>query len=413
MSIQSRIYISGVFAFGEQAAVNNLLSAGYSTVIVWSVHVQASGTLVLNDTPFVSNGVYNESAHMDLPARLAQLYKAGIQIIFSVGAGGTSDFTNIQALLNGGVPTQGNPLYDNFKALKAAMVSAGAEINAIDFDNEDNMDTQTMVNFGIMLGNIGYSSVTLCPWYQDPVWTDTYNQLLAQKGKSFVSAIHLQCYSGGGGNDPQQWGPLIANAGGNTLLIPGLATNQTADGNWWNGDTHKPGGSVVKTPNVAMYGQGDWSGMLRLGNYASADIAMQPYTKGGGIYGGETFFFYCNGYLDLGPGRQFKPGDAVFFGGKPWWGSAPQCDGYSLSGGCSNIYNPPIPHPPSTKGACPSDLQALYKTWGQGQYPINGGFIWLYDSIVDCLLSGCCGEGGDNVAQIAAAYQQAIVNGLS
>ena len=413
MSVQTRIYASGAFAFGEQAAVNNLLAADYSAVIVWSVHVNSVGTLILNDTEFVSNGVYAEAAPMNLPARIAQLYKKGVQIIFSVGAGGTQDFTNIQTLLNGGIPTQGNALYDNFAALKAAMVSAGGDINAIDFDNEDNMNTETMVNFGCMLANIGYSSVTFCPYYTDPVWTDTYTQLLQQNGNSFVSAIHLQCYSGGGGSNPQDWGQMIANASGNTLLIPGLATNQTAPGNWWDGDNNQPGGSVVKTADVAMYGQGDWSGMLRQGNYASADIAMQPYNKGGGIYGGETFFFYCNSYLNLGPGKEFQPGDAVFFGGSPWWGSAPQCDGYSLSGGCTNIYNPPIPYPPSTVGACPSDLQTTYSGWNNQQYPVNGGFIWLYDSIVNCVLSGCCGEAGQDTAAVATAYQQAIVNGLS
>lgn len=399
MKTQPRIYISGAFTFGEQQAVNNLLQAGYTAVILWSVHVDASGNLFINDTMFVSNGVYKEQQPMNLPARLAQLRKAGIQIILSVGAGGTSDFTNIQALLNGGVPTKGNPLYDNFSALKAAMVNAGGDIDAIDFDNEDNMNTATMVNFGVMLGNIGYSSVTFCPYYTSQVWTDTYNQLQSQKGNGFVSAIHLQCYSGGMYSDPADWGAMIAKAKGNTLLIPGLATNQAQPGPWWDGRTKQPGGSVVKTSDVAMYGGADWSNMLRKGNYPDVDTAMQN------AQGSDTFFFYCNGYLDLGPGKQFQKGDAVYFGGAPWWGSAPQCDGYALSGGCSNIYN--------SNGACPADLQSQYASWAKGQYPINGGFIWLYDSIVNCVLSGPCGEGGQSEAQVAAEYAQAIVNGLS
>jgi hypothetical protein len=36
----------------------------------------------------------------------------------------------------------------------------------------------------------------------------------------------------------------------------------------------------------------------------------------------------------------------------------------------------------------------------------------MYDSIVDCVLSGPCGEGGDTVATVAIAYKNAIVNGL-
>jgi hypothetical protein len=401
MTKQARIYVSGAFAFGEAQAVNNLLAAKYAAVIVWSVHVNAQGALILNDTQFVSNGVYAEQEPMNLPARLASLRKAGAQIIFSVGAGGTSDFTNIQSLLQGGVPGPGNALYDNFKALKTAMVSAGGDIDAIDFDNEDNMQTEVMVNFGLMLANIGYQSVTLCPYYVDQVWTDTYTQLLAARGKGFVSAIHLQCYSGGAGSDPQDWGRMIASAGGNTLLIPGLATNQAAPGPWWDGSSQQPGGSVVQTNAVAMFQGADWSNLLRTGNYSSAQVAMQD------VKGGETFFFYCNGYLDLGTGKQFQPGDAVFFGGRPWWGSAPQCDGYALSGGCSDIYNPP-----STGGACPANLQSQYASWKTGTYPVNGGFIWLYDSIVNCLLSGCCGAGEESAAQICADYRQAIVNGL-
>lgn len=417
MNIQSRIYAGGAFAFGEQGAVNDFLQAGYSTIIVWSVHINTSGDLILNNTLFVSNGTYAEAAPMDLPARLATLYKAGTRIIFSVGAGGTTDFATFGKLMNGKVPEKGNPLYDNFKALKDAVVAAGGDIDAIDFDNEEIVQwpkpnsaemAQIMTNFGIMLSNIGYKSVTFCPYFTDPAWTTTYQNLQSQLGNGFVSAIHLQCYSGGQSSDPQDWGQMIADNKGNTLLIPGLATNQADEGTWWNGKTNQPGGSVVKTGSVAMYGEGDWSGMLRRGNYASADIAMQPYYQGGGIYGGETFFFYCNSYMDLGPGKQFQPGDAVFFGGRPWWGSAPQCDGYSLSGGCSNIYNPP-----STGGACPSNLQQQYASWNQGQYPINGGFIWLYDSIVSCLLSDCCGESGVSSGQVAAAYQQAIVNGLT
>ena len=159
-----------------------------------------------------------------------------------------------------------------------------------------------------------------------------------------------------------------------------------------------PGTSVVQTANVAMYGQADWSGMLRKGNYPSADVAMQD------TRGGETFFFYCRGPLDLGPGKRFQTGDAVFFAGKPRWGSAPQCDGYSLSGGCSNIYN--------ANGACPADLTTQFKSWKQERHPPDGGFIWLYDSVLSCLLSGCCGGTEANPATTATAYRQAITQGL-
>jgi hypothetical protein len=399
MSIATRIYAGGAFGFGGQPAVNDLLGAGYEAVIIWSVHVSAQGTLSLNNTQIVSGGVYQEAEPMDLPQRLAQLYKAGIGVLFSVGSGGTQDYANIGRFVSNGVPGPGTPLYDNFAALKAAMVAAGGNIDAIDFDNEDDMSTTIMVNFGAMLAAIGYASVTFCPYYQSQVWTDTYTQLLSQFGNGFVSAIHLQCYSGGAGNSPEPWGAMIAQNGGSTLLIPGLATVQAGPGGWWHQGA--PGSSVVVTPEVAMYGRANWSNMLRQGNYPTADAAVQAAAASGG----ETFFFYCNGPLDLGPGKQFQTGDAVFFAGEPWWGSAPQCVGYSLSGGCTNTYN--------LGGACPSDLQTQYAAWNKESYPPNGGFIWLYDSVVSCLLSGCCGGTEQTPATTALAYRQAITQGLS
>ena len=402
MSTQTRIYAGGALAFGKQGAIDSLINSDYTAIIVWSVHVTPTGTLILNNTQIVSDGVYHEAETMNLPTRLAKLHKAGIEIIFSVGAGGTSDFTNIATLLNGKVVGPGNPLYDNFAALKKAMVDAGGDINAIDFDNEDNLNAEVMTNFGSTLAAIGYDGVTFCPYGSMYTWQSTYSKLIKAQGADFVKAFHLQCYSGGVGQNPNEWGKMIAGESGSALLIPGLATNQADPGPWWNGRTDSRGGSVVQTDNVAMYGEGYWSGELRRGNYASADDAMKD------VKGGETFFFYCSSYMDLGPGKVFQAGDAVFFGGKPWWGSAPQATGYSLSGGCSNIYNPY-----STGGACPSDLQTQYATWKKDPYAPQGGFIWLYDSIVNCLLSDCCGEGKEDTAQITRDYAQAIIKGLS
>ena len=403
MPIHTRIYAGDAIAFGGQPAIDGLILAGYSSVIVWSVHVDWDGTLFLNDTKIVSSGVYKETDPMDLPSRLARLRKTGVEIIFSVGAGGTHDFQSIEKLLEGGVPGPGNPLYDNFKALKDAMVSAeGGDIDAVDFDNEDNMKTDVMVNFGLMLAKIGFSSVTLCPYDGIGVWTDTFRQLREQRGKGFVSAIHLQCYSGGANNSPKPWADIIANEGGGSLLIPGLATNQAQPGPWWycppSGGPCKPGGSVVKTPNFAMFGGGDWSRMLRRANYANAELAMQ---KANTAY---SFFFYCREFVNLGPGKVFQAGDAVYFSGLPQWGSAPQCDTYSLSTNCSNIYN--------NNGACPADLRSQYARW-KLELPLDGGFIWLYDSVVSCLLAGCCGGTGQKPTTTAKDYRAAITAGLS
>ena len=399
MTASTRIYAGGALAFGGQPAINDLMGAGYNTVIVWSVHVTTDGTLILNDTQIVSNGVYKEAAPMNLPARLAQLRKAGVEIIFSVGAGGTSDFTNIATLLGGKPGGPGNVIYDNFQALKKAMVAAGGDIDAIDFDNEDNLETGVMVNFGITLANIGYAHVTFCPYSGNSIWYNTMKALVAAKGTTFVNAIHLQCYSGGAWNVNQvsEWNKGFAAAGGKALMIPGLATNQSSPGPWWY--ENAKGGSVQTVPNVAMYGEANWDNYLYTQNFPNVNAAFQAAQTA------ASFFFYCRGPMVLGNGKSFQTGDAAFFSGTPWWGSAPQCDSYYLGPPCTNEYNTTI------SGACPSDLQAQYKKWGSSL--VAGGFIWLYDSVVSCLLAGCCGGSMDKSATTALAYRQAITNGLS
>ncbi len=400
MTASTRIYAGGAFGFGGQPAVNDLLAAGYNTLIVWSVHVATDGTLILNNTQIVSGGVYKEADPMNLPARLAQLRKAGVEIIFSVGAGGTSDFTNIAALLNGKPGQKGNVIFDNFQALKNAMVAAGGDIDAIDFDNEDNLQPggDVMVNFALTLSNIGYTNVTFCPFGDNSIWYDTMKKLVAAKGSSFVNAIHLQCYSGGAFNFNQvsEWTKGFNDAGGKALMIPGLATNQSSDGPWWYENAQ--GGSVQTVPNVAMYGEANWDNYLYTQNFPNVNAAFQAAQTA------ASFFFYCRGPMVLGNGRSFQTGDAVFFSGVPWWGSAPQCDSYYLGPPCTNSLNTTI------SGACPSDLQTQYQKWGSS---VDGGFIWLYDSVISCLLAGGCGGSMNQPATTALAYRQAITNGLS
>ena len=195
-------------------------------------------------------------------------------------------------------------------------------------------------------------------------------------------------------NDVSDWVNGFKAVGGNALMIPGLATNQSESGWWYQCG---PGSSVQKVPNVAMYEGANWDNYLYTQNFPTAEAAMWKAP------GAASFLFYCRGPLILTNGRSFNPGDAVYFTGTPWWGSAPQCDAYYLGGPCSNTYNP-------MSGACPSDLQSQYQTWGS---TVDGGFIWLYDSIISCLLSTCCGGSIEQPVGTALAYREAITNGLS
>lgn len=90
----------------------------------------------------------------------------------------------------------------------------------------------------------------------------------------------------------------------------------------------------TKVSNVAEYGGASpkaiWENQITRGANMTEDSAQKFAESDPRI----NFYFFMRKsmFLDGGEGYeakgQFNPGDAVFFGGKPWWGSAPQADGY-------------------------------------------------------------------------------------
>jgi hypothetical protein len=78
------------------------------------------------------------------------------------------------------------------------------------------------------------------------------------------------------------------------------------------------------TPNVAQYGGADWSNFIKTVPNCTPQSAQRIARADPNI----GFFFYCRGVLVLDGHPQFNPGDAVFFSGAPWPGSAPQADIY-------------------------------------------------------------------------------------
>jgi hypothetical protein len=80
----------------------------------------------------------------------------------------------------------------------------------------------------------------------------------------------------------------------------------------------------IMTPNVAQYGGANWNNWIATQNFGSVADAQNYAVQNPDI----TFFFYARQYMILSNGRSFNPGDAAFFSGQPWFGSAPQCDSY-------------------------------------------------------------------------------------
>lgn len=208
----SAIYGGGPFYSGGTTVMNDLRSSGFTTVMLWSIHVGTNGDLNLNDEKLIAGGQFigtNASWSNQLKT-LKQAPTSVNRIEVSIGAGGTTDFESIKALVNGtgaGSGTGPNSiLYKNFARLKAL---TGAD--AANFDDESAYDVASATAFGKMLVGLGYK-ITFAPYTYQSFWSSLKTNL----GDN-VDRVYLQDYDGGAGNDPAQWSTALG-----ILVQPGL-----------------------------------------------------------------------------------------------------------------------------------------------------------------------------------------------
>ncbi len=208
---RSAVFGGGPFYTGGTSAMNTLRSSGFTTVILWTIHVHSNGNLVYNDTLIVSNGAY--VGRSTWPSELATLRQAPTsvsRIEVGVGSWGVNDFATVRDLMNAQGTGSSSILYRNFLALKNA---TGA--NAINFDDETLYDTATSVRFGVMLADLGYK-VALCPYTNPSHWSAVRSQINSQRAGA-VDRVYLQAYAGGASNNPSSW-----NTSMGTVVDPGL-----------------------------------------------------------------------------------------------------------------------------------------------------------------------------------------------
>lgn len=90
----------------------------------------------------------------------------------------------------------------------------------------------------------------------------------------------------------------------------------------------------AEVPNMAQYGGASngstWDNEIERKSFRTVEDAQKHANKNERI----DFFFFTRNSMSLTAGKdfkakgEFKKGEVVFFSGKPWWGSAPQADGY-------------------------------------------------------------------------------------
>jgi hypothetical protein len=162
-----------------------------------------------------------------------------VHIYASVGGGQpVVDFSSIQTIYqNNGNSFSGTMLEKNFQVLRDTFPA----IEGIDMDCEDNYDQPSFVAFCEMLIGNGFN-ISFCPAFVSEMafWSGSLAEL-EQSKPGAVKWWNLQCYAGGGGNDPKDWAAEIVSS------IPGFSTdNFIVAGDWsrwynkqfqiWEGD---------------------------------------------------------------------------------------------------------------------------------------------------------------------------------
>jgi hypothetical protein len=229
---RSAIFGGGPFYEDGQAVINTLRSSGYTTVVLWTIHVHAgSGDLYYNDHLVVSNGKYVGDAGW--PARLHALRQAPTsvnRIEVGVGSAGPDDWGVVDALIKAHGTGSGSILYRNFQALRTA---TGAD--AINNDDEQHYDLASTTAFAKMAAAQGYR-FTFAPYTNTTFWA----KLKANLGGT-VDRVYLQDYAGGAGNDPKAWNKALG-----ITVDPGL----------WS--RHGTGCSAGDTPSRVKAQMGAW-----------------------------------------------------------------------------------------------------------------------------------------------------------
>jgi hypothetical protein len=205
---QAVIFGGGPFYSGGSTVMNNLRNSGFTTVVLWTIHVHSNGDLYFNDTLVVHNGRYvGRSAWPGQLATLLQQPTSVNRIEVSVGSAGVNDWGTIDQLIASQGTGTSSILYKNFSALRAA---TGAV--AVDSDDEEDYNLSGAEAFAHMVLGMGYSSFTIVPYTDESYWAALKKNL-----GSSMDRVYLQDYAGGTGNSPAQWSRALG-----ITVMPGL-----------------------------------------------------------------------------------------------------------------------------------------------------------------------------------------------
>ena len=206
---QSAIFAGGPIYYDDYS-IDELRNSGFTTVIVWTIHINKSGDLNLNgEFLLCKDGEYvGSEKYPSFPKKLSLLKSSPTsinRIEIGLSAWGSPTFDNIKAIVDSVGTLEQTILYRNFKSL----LNNIPVIDAINFDDESTYDDSSATKFAVMLADIGYK-VTLAPYTEKKFWADLTANTNRQRPGT-VDIVYLQCYDGGKDNDPSQWINLFDN----------------------------------------------------------------------------------------------------------------------------------------------------------------------------------------------------------
>lgn len=208
------IFGGGPFYKNAAANITEIENSGFTEAIVWSIEVSSTGDLNFNgEFPLTSSGVYvGNQTYPDFPGDMAQLKQGTVKrVTFSIGSSNYGDWEDITALVNAQGTGPTSILYQDFQALKAAIPA----LDAIDFDDENSFNSPTTIQFGVMLGQLGYH-VMPDAFDDSSYWTNVVSQINTQLPGT-ADGVNLQAYAGGSGNNP-----CVGWNFGSVPVFPGL-----------------------------------------------------------------------------------------------------------------------------------------------------------------------------------------------
>src|SRR5260370_40360302 len=126
------VYGRNLFGFDDatinQQQLEEMQESGFTTVILWPLHVDTNGDLLYHDSddrdptvPIVQAGAFNSDVYGYMPPLVSALKSDGSvgRVLFSLGSAGDGDYNNIKQLLT---TTEGTEtLIQNLRELPEAL----------------------------------------------------------------------------------------------------------------------------------------------------------------------------------------------------------------------------------------------------------------------------------------------------